>query len=677
MHPNEESQSTRRVQILARFAFGCAALILARLIQLQIVDHYEYARLALLQYQRRVQVEAPRGAILDRNGRRLALSLPVESVCVNPLRIRDVELAADILSGILAGIDRQELIEKIKRKKAGEQPRGFLWVKRKVSAEEARNLRGLGLGWIEFRPDSKRVYPNETVGAHVLGGVDHLENGNGGVELSLNAELKGKKGARVIRADVRQNEFDSEEVQKATPGKNITLTIDQQIQYVTERELKVAIQKTRCTTGSIVVLDPNTGDVLAMASYPPFDPNETLEPGADLSPRLNRAISAPFEPGSVFKTVTISGVLEKTSLRPESVLNCGNGQLRLGKRVIRDHHSYGELEMRDVLAKSSNIGTINAALRMGQENLIEYVKRFGFGRKTEVGLPAEDPGLVRRKWQSTSIASVAMGHEISTTTLQLAQACSVIANGGFLIKPRIVLRKEREGVVEVMPASERRQVLKPATAFAMREMMRRVVVQGTGKGAELDGYMAAGKTGSAQIFDFAHKVYTHKYNASFMGFAPLMKPAIVVMVTLNGSSQFGGTVAAPVFKSVASVALRHLGVPKDKPESAPPASGPAEDVNDLAIASLSIPEPPESEPAVPRGAVFGPAPPLPATSAASVSPARQVPDFNGLTLRDVVETSSAAGVPVDVVGRGTARAQAPPPGSLLAPGERVRVHFAR
>jgi cell division protein FtsI (penicillin-binding protein 3) len=523
---------------------------------------------------------------------------------------------------------------------------------------------------VEFRRESKRVYPNDFVASHVLGSVDHEENGNGGIEFALNDDLKGKPGIRVVRADVRQQEFDSREVEKPTPGKDITLSIDEQIQYVAERELKVAVETNRCTTGSLVVLDPRTGDVLAMASYPTFNPNDTLEAGADLSPRLNRAISAPFEPGSVFKVITISGVLEQTSLRPQSLLSCGNGRLVLAGRVIRDHKSYDVLPLEDVIAKSSNIGTINAALRMGEADLLDYVQRFGFGRRTGLGLPAEESGLVRplKRWGRSSIGSVAMGHEISSTTLQLAQACSVIASGGFLVKPRIILKKERDGVVlETTPSHEPHQVLKPETAFTMRQMMRRVVLKGTGKGAALDGYSAAGKTGSAQIYDFARKAYTHKYNASFMGFAPVTNPAIVVVVTLNGSSKFGGTVAAPVFRTVASAALRHLGVPKDLPDDEPLPSA-DEDLNDLAIASLSEPEEPES-PQEPAG--LAPVEERPKYAG------RRVPDFQGLTLRDVVETSSAAGVPVDLVGRGVARVQAPPPGTVLAPGERVRVQFAR
>ena len=671
MHPHAHHESTRRVQILARIAFIWAAVILLRLVHLQIVDHQEYSRRALLQHQKRVEVQAPRGAIFDRAGRRLAMSLSVESVCVNPLRIPDIELAADILSGILS-VDRLDLLDKLKRKKAGEQPRGFLWVKRKISGEEASKLRSLKLGWVEFRRESKRVYPNDFVASHVLGSVDHEENGNGGLEFALNDDLKGKPGIRVVRSDVRQNEFDSREVQKPTPGKDITLTIDEHIQYIAERELKAAVETNRCTTGSLVVLDPRSGDVLAMASYPTFNPNETLEQGADLSPRLNRAISAPFEPGSVFKVVTISGVLEQTNLRPQSLLSCGNGRLVLAGRVIHDHKSYDVLPMEDVIAKSSNIGTINAALRMGEADLLDYVQRFGFGRKTDFGLPAEASGLVRplKRWGKTSIGSVAMGHEISSTTLQLAQACSVIASGGFLLKPRVVLKKERDSNVDTTPPSKPQQVLKPETAFAMRQMMRRVVLKGTGTGAALDGYSAAGKTGSAQIYDFDRRVYTHKYNATFMGFAPVTNPAIVVVVTLNGSSKFGGAVAAPVFRTVASAALRHLGVPKDLPDDEP-LPGDIEDVNDLAIASVSDPEEPEAP-----SMLLGPEPP-PAMEERPKYAGRRVPDFQGLTLRDVVETSSAAGVPVDLVGRGVARVQVPLPGTVLAPGERVRVQFAR
>jgi cell division protein FtsI (penicillin-binding protein 3) len=325
--------------------------------------------------------------------------------------------------------------------------------------------------------------------------------------------------------------------------------------------------------------------------------------------------------------------------------------------------------MADVLAKSSNIGAIQIGLRVGPQNLLNYIRRFGFGRKTGIPLPAESTGVVRNldHWGKSSIGSVAMGHEISTTTIQLAQAISVVANGGRLVKPRLVLGRQRPGgSVEKDPLEPAQPVIRPETAITMRQMMEGVVLPGgTGTAARLDGYTAGGKTGSAQIFDQTCKCYTHRYNASFAGFAPLAKPAVVVVVTINGAAVYGGLVAAPVFREVANTALRLLNIPKDLPESPPPRKDTQVEVNDLAIAGLGSPDPQLTEPELPgRGEsleVWGP----------------KVPDFYGKTLQAVLQESARLGVPVDVTGRGIVRAQAPAAGGILPHGKRVQVQFAR
>ena len=486
-------------------------------------------------------------------------------------------------------------------------------------------------------------------------------------------------------SDVKQRGFDSQIFTEPQPGKNLTLTIDERIQFVAEKALGEAVVANDCKTGSLVVMDPNTGEILALANYPTFDPNQPLKPDESLADRNNLAVSVPFEPGSVFKVITLSAALETTNLRPKSVVSCGNGILRLAGRVIHDHNSYSALSVEDVLAHSSNIGAINIGLRVGQEKLLEYVKRFGFGRETGLPLPAESSGVVRplSQWQASSIGSVAMGHEISTTTVQLGQACSVIANGGRLIKPRLIKSRQRPGQTqEPEPADHGTQALQPETVMAMRRMMESVVLRGTGKNARLDRYSSAGKTGSAQIFDLQTHQYTHKYNASFMGFTPVTNPAIVVVVTLNGAAKYGGAVAAPVFKEVATAALRFMDVPKDIPEGLTVEEQADTPVDDLAIADLGASTPVLAESAqsqrgslkpvamaMAQGPAFGP------PTAAVMGP--RVPDFAGKTLRTVLEESSRSGVPVEYSGSGLARAQSPAPGAILPPGERVRIQFAR
>ena len=679
MEPLSSDRAASRLNWLLWIALLWATVILGRLLQLQIASHGELRRLADAQHLHNLEVRAPRGAIFDRNGLPLAMSLPVDSVAVDPRQIKDPAVAAGILSGVLA-LEEAALLERLRSAASGPTRRGFLWIKRKISREESERLRSLRLDWVEFRQESQRYYPKGNLAAHILGGVDHEERGNAGIEMALEDELQGLPGTVRMLTDVKQRGYNSEVFVKPQPGRNLTLTLHEGIQYVAERELKAAVEDNQCLTGSIVVMDPRTGDVLALANYPTYDPNEPVQPGDQAKQaRFNQAASVPFEPGSVFKVITVSAALETTTLTPDSIIPCGNGKINLFGRLIRDHNSYSSLSMADVLANSSNIGAIQIGLRVGDARMYEYVKRFGFGKSTGLPVPAESGGMVRRvsEWEPSSIGSVAMGHEVSTTTLQLARACSVIANGGLLVRPRLILSHRKPGgKAEAEPTEEPKRILKPETAIKVRQMMEGVVLHGTGKKAHLDGYTAGGKTGSAQIFDLEKKVYTHRYNASFMGFAPVANPSVVVVVTLNGASKYGGAVAAPVFREVASTALRLLDVPKDLPEGVSPDSTGPSNIDDLAIADLSSPPPapPATVPAAAGGALPAVFPAGPA-NVQIVGPT--VPDFKGKTMRAVMEESAALGLPVDVQGSGLARAQAPPAGTLLAIGERVRVQFAR
>jgi cell division protein FtsI (penicillin-binding protein 3) len=695
--------ATKRVHVLARVAFLWAALIAGRLIQLQVIQHAHYAQLAHQQQQRVEEIKAPRGAILDRYGQRLAMSLPAESVVVDPLRVPDLSVAADILSSILA-LDRRELLARLKT--AADDSRGFLWVKRKITREEAARLRGLGLDWIEFRTESERFYPNRSLAAHVIGSVDFQEDGNGGVEQSLNDRLAGHAGQMLVTEDVQRRGFASQMQNPPEPGQDVRLTIDSRIQFVAEQELARMVAAHHARSGSLVAMDPRTGDIFAMANVPTFDPNEPPKP-RKIGARENLAVSAPFEPGSVYKVITLSSALETTRLRPESMINCGNGSINLFGRVIHDHSRYAALSMEDVLARSSNIGAINIGLQVGDKNLYQYIRRFGFGKKTGVPLPGESSGMVRplRVWQKSSIGSVAMGHEIGVTALQLAQACTVIASGGFLLKPRLLMDA---------PKSDPIRVLKPETAITMRRMMEGVVLKpyGTGhKYARLVGYTSAGKTGTAQIYDNRIHQYTHLYNASFMGFAPVTNPRIVVVVTINGTEGtvgYGGPTSAPVFREVAAAGLRVMDVPKDLPEMVPDETNSA-DENDVAIADLgsSIPPPlvqaedavaADDRPAASANNAVDQrlflaktllAKTLPEkTGSAEQAPASHhpaandlagplVPNFQGKTVRRVIEQAAALGIPVEFTGSGVARAQVPEPGAILPAGRWVRVQFGR
>jgi cell division protein FtsI (penicillin-binding protein 3) len=680
----QERQTANRLLGLAAAGLLWALLILCRLVYLQVVSHERYLELAQHQQRRTVTVQPERGAIFDRNGHPLAQSVAVDSVCINPLRVPDRPFAADILSRVL-GVDRRDLLDKLE--KAYARRSGFLWVKRRIPPEESERLRSLKLEWVEFRKETSRYYPNGSLASHVVGAVDYSqEQGNLGLEQSLDKVLRGRPGTVTMVTDVQQRGVDSIAATKADPGASVTLSIDERIQFIAERELAAACNQYKAASGSVVVMNPYTGELLAIASYPSFDPNQPPKRGDDPTARFDHPVSVPFEPGSVFKIVTLSAALETTDLRPESQINCGNGTIRLFGRVIHEAHGgYGVLSMADVLAKSSNIGAIQIGLRVGEKNLLEYVHRFGFGRRTGLPLPAESSGMVRdlKHWGKTSIGSVAMGHEISTTAVQLAQACSVIANGGVLVRPRLVLSRQKPGEPPVRePAEPPRRVLKPETAITMRQMMEGVVLHGTGKAARLPGYTSGGKTGSAQIFDLETKHYTHYYNGSFVGFAPVTNPAVVIAVTLNGTKLYGGVVAAPVFKAVATETLRLLEVPMDLPETAEQQQvlAKAEDAGDVAIADLSRPpddlQPVRLSPAAPSAIPEQPAvQQAPGTVTVAVASGPVAPDFEGKSVRAVLKESVAKGVPVDIVGSGIARLQTPLPGTPLNPGGRVRVEF--
>jgi cell division protein FtsI (penicillin-binding protein 3) len=656
------------------------ALILIRLVLLQVVHHQDYLRLAHKAQEVKVKIPAARGSIFDRNGRLLAMSTPVDTVFVNPLQIRDLPVASDILSRILS-LDRAELRARLQR--AVRQRQGYLVVKPKLNSEESDRLRNFHLDWIGLERRSERHYPNDALAAHVLGSVDFAQHGNGGIEQAMEDILCGRDGAERLLTDVKRRGIESYLDQQAQAGAPLALTIDERIQFVTERELAIAVEHAHGKTGSAVAMNPYTGDILAMASYPSFDPGKPLQPGESLANRFNHAVSVPFEPGSVFKVVTLSAALETTRLRPDSIINCGNGAITLFGRTIHEaHRGYGSIPMFMVLAKSSNIGAIQIGMQVGQQNMYEYVRRFGMGQRSGLDLPAESKGMLRKleRWGKTSLASIAMGHEISVTTLQLARACSVIANGGMIVKPRLILRHGTEAV----PVETPRRVLRPETAITMRRMMEGVVVikGATGNAARLEGYSVGGKTGTGQIFDYAAHRFTHSYNSTFMGFAPLTNPAIVVVVTVNGTHLMGGSASAPAFKVITQEALRILNVTKDLPEelvaeNTKGAETPAAQEDDATIAQIPSEGPNimEEQAAEERAAA---AQPSIASAPASAEPAGpKVPDFQGKTMRAVVEEASAKGLEVMLDGSGIARMQQPPPGSVLRPGDRIRVQFAR
>jgi cell division protein FtsI (penicillin-binding protein 3) len=660
------------------------SLILVQLFRLQVVHHAEYVRAANKQQEEMVDISAPRGSIFDRSGQLLAGSVKRDSVYIDPLQVPDLPVASAILSGVLQ-IDRKALFGRMQY--YADNRKGFMWVARTVDPEQCERLRSLHLDWIRFADENRRSYPRNTLAAHVIGAVDGEEIGQWGLEKSLESDLQGLPGSLRVLTDAKGRGIESYPETDPRPGADVTLAIDERIQLPAQDAIARAVQDSHGESGSVVVMNPYNGDILAIASYPPFDPNQPPGRGENPMARFNHAVSVPFEPGSVFKVITLSAALETTDLKPSSMINCGNGSFTMAGRTVHEaHHGYGIMPMEMVLAKSSNIGAIQIGLRIGSSKMYEYVRRFGLGSRTGVPLPAESPGMVRKlaKWRTTSLMSVSMGHEVGVTTLQLAQVCSAVANGGLLVPPRLILKKANVDVPVVPP----HRILKPDTAITMRKMMEGVVLVGTGRRyANLQGYSSAGKTGSAQIFDYATGHYTHSYNASFMGFAPVANPALVVVVTVNGthggSAGYGGPVAGPVFRAVMTEALRVLDVPKDLPDVAPDADGnQVADLDEVPVvdgpadppvledAEAQATEPPAAQEAGSL-AVIGPQP------APSVETGPKAPNFIGLSMRSVVTLAQAQGLPVVLAGTGVVRRQEPPPGAVLHGGERIRVDLAR
>ena len=727
--PNPRAAADTRIRVVSAALLLWAGGIFYHLYSLQVKQHDKYSKIARSQQEREVSVPAPRGTIFDRNGQQMAVSVPVESIAVDARRINDINVASQTLGGLLH-LDTQALHDRLAE--ARENRRGFVLIKRAMDPFETEKLKALHLEYASFISDSRREYPNGITGAHVVGNVcgkdgadpklmlqKHKpctlgEEGASGIERSFDAVLRGQSGAEHQVQDVRRKGIDSHVDAAVRPGTSLTLTIDERLQFIAERELKKGVEAKHARYGTAIVMDPYTGDILALANYPTYDPNKPPSQNDSQWSRFNLGVSVPFEPGSIFKVITLSAALETTNLTPDSPIATGNGTLSLPGRVVHEAHGgYGTISMQQVLEKSSNIGAIKIGQRVGRENMYEYVKRFGFGDRTHVGFPAESRGLLRplSKWGSTSLESISMGQEISATSVQLARAAAVIANGGMLVRPRIILKRGDK----LEPIEPPVRVLKPDTVMKMRIMMEGVVLRGTARlTARLDGYTSAGKTGTAQIFEHGH--YTHLYNASFMGFAPVTNPKLVILVTLNGTegnAGMGGAAAAPVFKEIAMEAMRMLDVRKDIPEDEVAAAKKAKKdttpiYEEPAIADLSgtsimaedpslrellaeqiIPAPAPEAPQEPAIPAFGatllagrptpavpqppspvPLPPLPPTGAVA-------PDFRGKSMRDVVELASADGFQVTIEGSGVARAQLPKPGMPLRRGEPIRVVFTR
>jgi cell division protein FtsI (penicillin-binding protein 3) len=718
--------------------FWCLAISF-RLVYLQIFRYGSFVKQAEHQQQREIPLSAKRGVIYDRAGHELAMSVLVDSAFAVPSEVKDLPTAVSLITRI-TGEDHNVVLADCHSHKT------FCWVARKADDETIQRIKSLRLQGIHFQKEPKRFYPARDLAAQVVGTVGMEDSGQSGIEHAFDDELRGRAGKMSISVDARRQWFSDVEKQPE-PGENLVLTVDKNIQYIAEKELEQAIHDTQAIAGTVIVENPHTGEILALANRPTFNPNlrKQITPGA----LTNRAVSYVYEPGSTFKLVTISAALEEKLTNPDEVFDCQMGSIVYNGMRIRDSKPHGLLPVWGVLAESSDVGAIKIALRLGEDRFYKYIRAYGFGQQTGIELPGETRGLTKpvSRWSKVSIAAISMGQEIGISPLQLSALISTFANDGVWVAPRIV-----SGTMDPQSSPEKslpqtvafhsgtsRRVISSYTAAEMRSMMQKVVLEGTGRKAILEGYTSAGKTGTAQKVDPATGAYSKtKYIGSFAGFAPVNNPQIVVAVILDSAVGLhqGGQVSAPVFRRVTQQVLEYLHTPHDLPlapqhqlllaqakmkdkdleEGTPDHPGEpletAEVNGDTMPSSASKPsvarEPSpantRSDGNVVQAAIrqnesmpgeAGPSGParnedvadaaalqakIPATGTVVLDVEQggiEVPSFVGKTVRGAVESAQDAGLELEAVGSGVARQQSPLAGTHVAAGAHVTVQFGR
>ena len=717
------SKNSRLYFLGAILAVWCVA-ICGRLIYLQVFSYGKFVKQAGHQQQRAIPLAAKRGVIYDRSGHELAMSVMVDSAFAVPTEVKDLPTAITLITRI-TGEDYNVVLADCRTHKT------FCWVARKADDETIERINSLKLQGIHFQKEPKRFYPARDLAAQVLGSVGMEDTGLSGIEHAFDEQLRGKPGKMFISVDARKQWF-SDVATQPDPGDNIVLTIDKNIQYIAEKELEQAIHDTQAIAGTVIVENPHTGEILALANRPTFNPNVSRQ----IRPETltNRAVSYVYEPGSTFKLVTISAALEEKVTNPNELFDCQMGSIVYNGMRIRDSKPHGVLPVWGVLAESSDVGSIKIALRLGEDRFYKYIRGYGFGQQTGIELPGETRGLTKppSRWSRVSIAAISMGQEIGISPLQLTGLVSTFANDGVWVAPRIVAGtvqpKAAPQTVAFHPGVAHR-VISSYTAAEMRSMMEKVVLDahGTGRRAILEGYTSAGKTGTAQKVDPATGAYSKtKYIGSFAGFAPVNNPQIVVSVILDSAVGLhqGGQVCAPVFRRISQQVLEYLHVPHDlplapkhqlllaqsrvkdkdldegtpdhpgqpletaevneaaKPQSVvralmPATAGSTQPVVQAAIRGpeVQVPQPNQNKTSEPA-----PQPELP-TSGTVILDVEQggieVPSFVGKTFRGAVEAAQDVGLELEAVGSGVARQQSPVAGTHVPAGSRVTVQFGR
>ena len=635
---------------------GWAVSIEARLAYLQVVNHGYYTEKAENQQVRTIETAPERGDIVDRNGNVLAYSVEVDSIYAVPTEVGDPDVAAAALCRALRDCDARErkaLVDRIERGK------WFAYVRRQASSEQAERVAALKLDGVGFVKENRRFYPNKELGAHLLGYVGIDNAGLSGLEATYDPIIRGHSGTMLVQTDARRQAFSRLE-RPPTAGATLELTMDQTLQHIAERELRVGVGENRAASGSVVVMDPFTGEILALANWPTFNPNVYRD--AVQEKKRNRGVQDLYEPGSTFKIVTASAAFEEHVVAPDDLIDVSAGRIRIGSRVINDDHRYGVMSFTDIIVKSSNVGAIKAGFRVGPLKLGEYVSKFGFGRRTSPDFPGESSGIVwdPSKLTDSALASISMGYQVAVTPLQMAVAVSAIANGGNLPEPRIVRAVIQDDTRTPVPHKVVRNTVSANTAAVLTEIMEQVVERGTGTRAKIPGFTVAGKTGTAQKV-VGGRYSRSDYNASFVGFVPSRKPEFAIVVVIDSphgkNGYYGGTVAAPIFQRIADAALRLRGVsPSINP--APP---------------IIIDR--DRDPSAPIN-VTGPTH-LPTIDVASQGPASGVPDMRGLGARDAMKAIARIGMKAQIRGAGVVVDQRPAPGSAIEPGTTATLTLER
>ena len=625
--------------------------VVGRSFYLQILQHEILEKKADKQHQHKVDLTPARGSILDRNGTTLAESIHMDSCYAEPRRIKDVAGTAAVLAPIL-GIPKGELVTKLSVNKS------FIWVDRWLAPEVATRVKNMKLPGIGFAPESKRFYPNMEIAAHVVGFTGRDPNGLEGIELKYDGTILGNTGYMITERDAlgRNIAIMNTVIKDSSPGKSVILTLDKTIQFIAEKELAKAVTESNAKAGMALVMESDTGKVLAMANYPTFNPNAYSR--YSLAQLRNHVVTDSFEPGSTFKVFTIAAAIDSDTVKPSDVYNCENGVYQIAGRTIHDDHPHSRLTVSEIIKYSSNIGSAKIGFKMGGEELSSYLRNFGFGGRTGIDLPGEAVGTLKKHLSGIDLATSAFGQGISLSAIQLTTALSAIANGGNLMKPYLVeqIINDNGTVAQTFAPQIVRRVISPDTALKITKMMETVTGEGgTGTKAAMDGFRVAGKTGTAQKVDPVTHTYSSKRIGSFVGFVPADKPKLTITVIIDEPQgvKYGGIVAAPAFRAIAQNSLAYLKIQPNQPITAAvkPANtkAPATPEED----SLSDEE---SQDASLEGEVM--------------------PNFRGMSMRRVLQVMEKRGLNIRLLGSGRAAEQSPPPGQKIRGDGKVWIKFA-